>query len=141
MKPALVDVNVLVALFDPAHLHHDVAHNWFASIGKRRWASCPLSRAGALRVLARLSSGMPISQVAERLLELFAHPNHQLLHTQPDILDATRFDVTRLQGPNQITDALLLATAIHHKAALLTVDRSIPWRCVKGATSADVELI
>src|ERR1019366_12587 len=26
---ALLDVNVLVALFDPAHVHHEAAHAWF----------------------------------------------------------------------------------------------------------------
>ncbi len=28
-RPALLDVNLLVALFDPDHVHHDIAHDWF----------------------------------------------------------------------------------------------------------------
>ena len=27
---ALLDVNILVALFDPMHVHHEAAHEWFA---------------------------------------------------------------------------------------------------------------
>jgi predicted nucleic acid-binding protein len=29
----LLDVNVLIALIDPAHVHHDTAHTWFKSRG------------------------------------------------------------------------------------------------------------
>ena len=29
MSIALLDVNVLIALFDPAHIDHDEAHRWF----------------------------------------------------------------------------------------------------------------
>ena len=43
MSVALLDVNVLVALFDPAHPNHDDAHQWFAANRKRGWASCPLA--------------------------------------------------------------------------------------------------
>ncbi len=141
MKLALLDVNVLVALFDPAHLHHDLAHRWFASGGARSWATCPLTRTGALRVLTRLSAGQPLAQIADSLRDFFGSPSHRFLTQQPDILDPMRFDCTRLQGPNQITDALLLATAIAHQAKLLTFDRNIPWRAVLGATAADIQLI
>jgi uncharacterized protein len=30
-RVALLDVNVLVALFDPDHVHHEAAHRWFAA--------------------------------------------------------------------------------------------------------------
>jgi predicted nucleic acid-binding protein len=36
---ALLDVNVLVALFDPDHVHHDLAHGWFADDGAAGWAT------------------------------------------------------------------------------------------------------
>jgi uncharacterized protein len=37
----LLDVNVLVALLDPAHLHHDAAHAWFEVKREGGWATCP----------------------------------------------------------------------------------------------------
>jgi toxin-antitoxin system PIN domain toxin len=49
---ALLDVNVLVALFDPAHLHHDAAHAWFESNHKGQWATCPLTENALVRVLS-----------------------------------------------------------------------------------------
>ena len=36
--PALLDVNVLVALFDPDHIHHELAHDWFADNHAGGWA-------------------------------------------------------------------------------------------------------
>jgi predicted nucleic acid-binding protein len=30
MSTALIDVNVLIALLDPRHVHHEPAHAWFA---------------------------------------------------------------------------------------------------------------
>src|SRR5205807_1947335 len=48
---ALLDVNVLVALFDPDHVHHEPAHRWFAEQRGTGWATCPLTENGLLRVL------------------------------------------------------------------------------------------
>ena len=52
---ALLDVNVLVALFDPAHLHHEAAHVWFGRNRSRRWATCPLTENALVRVLSNPS--------------------------------------------------------------------------------------
>jgi predicted nucleic acid-binding protein len=52
---ALLDVNVLVALFDPAHLHHEGAHAWFGRNRSRRWATCPLTENALVRVLSNAS--------------------------------------------------------------------------------------
>lgn len=49
---ALLDVNVLVALFDPSHVHHEAAHAWFGVNCKHRWATCALTENAFLRVLS-----------------------------------------------------------------------------------------
>ncbi|MEA9444378.1 hypothetical protein SK355_03445 [Candidatus Fukatsuia symbiotica] len=46
----LLDVNVLIALIDPAHIQHDAAHNWFKKQGQQAWATCPLTENGVLRI-------------------------------------------------------------------------------------------
>ena len=48
---ALLDVNVLIALLDPQHVHHDPAHHWFAEHSSAGWATCPLTQNGVLRIL------------------------------------------------------------------------------------------
>lgn len=35
MTRFLLDINVLIALIDPAHVQHDWAHEWFRSKGQR----------------------------------------------------------------------------------------------------------
>jgi len=47
----LLDVNVLIALIDPAHVRHDRAHQWFAEVGEQAWATCPLTENGVLRIV------------------------------------------------------------------------------------------
>ena len=48
---ALLDVNVLIALLDPQHVHHNAAHHWFSSQVPIGWATCPLTQNGVLRIL------------------------------------------------------------------------------------------
>ena len=43
MTTYLLDVIVLIALVDPAHLQHDLAHEWFARVGKKNFATCPIT--------------------------------------------------------------------------------------------------
>lgn len=51
-RVALLDVNVLVALFDPGHVHHEPAHEWFAANRSAGWATCPLTGNGLVRILS-----------------------------------------------------------------------------------------
>ena len=52
MTTYLLDVNVLIALVDPAHVQHDPAHEWFALVGMRGFATCPITENGLLRVVS-----------------------------------------------------------------------------------------
>jgi predicted nucleic acid-binding protein len=49
---ALLDINVLVALFDADHVHHDFAHDWFTDHHERGWATCPITENGFIRVVS-----------------------------------------------------------------------------------------
>lgn len=48
----LLDVNVVIALLDPSHIHHDRAHAWFDSDGKHRWFTCPLVENGVVKIVS-----------------------------------------------------------------------------------------
>ena len=37
-----MDVNVLIALVDPAHVQHDSVHAWFGRVGCKAFATCPI---------------------------------------------------------------------------------------------------
>jgi predicted nucleic acid-binding protein len=76
----LIDVNVLIALIDPAHIQHDRAHGWFAKLGKKAWATCPLTENGVLRIVGHArypnSSGTPAA-VAELMASFLVLPGHE----------------------------------------------------------------
>ena len=50
MLAYLLDVNLLIALADPMHVHHDASHKWFEEEGQKAWATCPLTENGFIRV-------------------------------------------------------------------------------------------
>ena len=85
-RPALLDVNVLVALFDPDHVHHELAHDWFADNRADGWATCPVTENGFLRVLANpsyRSAVMRPSELAARLRRFCGSGHHEFW---PDVV-------------------------------------------------------
>ena len=47
----LLDVNVLIALCDPNHVHHERGRSWFLSPDCDAWATCPITENGLVRIL------------------------------------------------------------------------------------------
>ena len=43
-RVALLDVNVLIALFDPAHVNHEIAHDWLADNRASGGATAPRTK-------------------------------------------------------------------------------------------------
>ena len=41
---ALLDVNVLIALLDVQHMHHDNARSWLRENIQHGWATCPFTQ-------------------------------------------------------------------------------------------------
>jgi toxin-antitoxin system PIN domain toxin len=131
----LLDVNVLIALLDPDHVHHDAAHGWFAETGGSGWATCPITEAAVPRILGNPrypnGRGTPAS-IIPYLRDLCAHPGHVFWPDDISILDGNRIDVTRLLDFGQITDAYLLALAVAHEGKLATFDRRLVTDAVPG---------
>ncbi len=140
---ALLDVNVLVALFDPNHVHHEIAHDWFADQRDAGWATCPLTENGLARVLANPAYGADIraDEVIARLRRFKASGHH---HFWPDALsltDDSTFDTSLVAGSRQITDIYLLGLAAHNHGVLATFDRAIPFRVVVGGDRSLLHVI
>ncbi len=53
--------------------------------------------------------------VSALLRQLVMHPEHQFWSAAPSLLDHLAVDTARLLDPGQITDAYLLAVAVHHR--------------------------
>lgn len=138
----LLDVNALIALLDPVHMHGPAMVQWFEEHQHEGWATCPLSENGCVRILATPSyegGAVSPSQTIATLQQLKAEFADS--HESWDgisITDESLFYPERLAGPGQITDAYLIALALHHGGRLLTFDRRLPWQAVRGATSATI---
>jgi len=135
----LLDVNVLVALLDPAHVFHERASRWFASIHPQTWATCPITENGVLRILTlpryRNSPG-GLAAVARYLLELQEIPGHVFWADEFSLISGNRVSITALPSPSQITDSYLLALAVAHEAKFVTFDRRISTGAVLGGPQA-----
>ena len=125
---ALLDINVLIALFDPIHQQHERAHTWLKSNIRSGWASCPITQNGFVRIITQPRYARPVtmSEAIERLREATSTTHHQFWPDDVSITDARRFRPDRIHGPSQLTDLYLLALATHHQARFVTFDASIP---------------
>ena len=131
---ALLDVNVLLALFDPDHVHHDIAHDWFSDHGSG-WASCPLTENGFLRTakVARTAAFVPMSELIDRLRTFQSSSGHEFWADDITLLDGKLFNARTIHGTRQLTDVYLLALAVRRGGRLVTFDSRIPLRAVKDA--------
>jgi uncharacterized protein len=132
---ALLDVNVLIALLDAAHVHHVSARNWFGANIERGWASCPLTQNGCLRIMSvdTYARSQPLVAIAQRLREATSTPHHEFWPDEISVLDESRFEQNRWLGSRQITDAYLLALAVNRGGSLVTLDRGVDRSLVRGA--------
>jgi toxin-antitoxin system PIN domain toxin len=143
-RVALLDVNVLVALFDPAHVHHDTAHDWFADRRTRRWATCPLTENGFLRTAAALAKShdpISVAELLEGLRTFTSNSHHVFWADEISLLDGRLFDTERVLGHQQLTDVYLLGLAVKRQGVLATFDQKIPIAAVKGAKREHVEIL
>jgi len=135
----LLDVNVLIALIDPAHVQHDKAHAWFAKTGRKAWATCPLTENGVLRIVGHArylnSPGTPAA-VAELMATFLAHPGHEFWPDDVTLMDRERVHAARLLDSAQVTDSYLLALAAAHNGKLATFDRQLVTDAVVNGSQA-----
>lgn len=139
MTTYLLDVNVLIALIDSSHVHHDPAHDWFARLGHLAWATCPLTENGLLRIVGHPrypnAHGTPAA-VSASLAALRALPGHVFWADDISLMDATWVDAHRLLSPGQVTDSYLLALARAHQGQLASFDRRLVVDAVHDGAAA-----
>jgi predicted nucleic acid-binding protein len=75
MTTYLLDVNLLLALTDPMHIHHESAYRWFAGKGQKAWATCPLTENGFVRIasypaLLAIFRHIPASRLGQKGIRL-----------------------------------------------------------------------
>lgn len=140
---ALLDVNVLIALLDAAHIHHARAMSWLEREIEYGWASCPLTQNGCVRILSQPAypSPLPAKQVAERLAEATGDSSHAFWPDSYSLLENDVIHWQHILGHRQITDAYLLGLAVRNGGRFVTFDRRLPLNTVPGATPDHLTVI
>ena len=143
-RPVLLDVNLLVALFDPDHVHHELAHDWFADNRAGGWATCAFTENGFVRVLSNPSYGAAVGQPVElihRLKQFCASGHHVFWGEAVSLRDDDLFNPPFIAGHRQISDIYLLGLARKMNGRLATFDRSIPLGAVVGAARNSLAIV
>ncbi|MGH3437616.1 MAG: TA system VapC family ribonuclease toxin [Sciscionella sp.] len=127
MTAALLDVNVLIALAWPHHVHHEMARSWFMDRSREGWATTPVTELGFVRVssnkkiIPEATTPRAALSVLRSLCDLRGHafwPDDRRL------LDPA-LSTERLGAYRQVTDIHLALIAVRHSATLATFDRGI----------------
>lgn len=137
-RVALLDVNVLVALFDGDHVHHEAAHDWFTQARRHRWATTAFTENGVIRILsnpAYHAAALTASSVRGHLQRFCALDGHVFWPGDVSLLQEDVITPHAVVTHRQLTDVYLLALAVRHDGCLATFDTSIPLSVVKGATA------
>lgn len=143
MKPALLDVNVLIALFEETHVHHQTAHDWFAENRGRGWATCPVTENGFLRVMSRPIQGRPVVRpgtLAGYLRGLCSAADHVFWPASISLLDSGIFELSAATQ-RQLTDIYLAGLAYANGGVFATFDRTIPSNTIVGASPDLLEVV
>jgi toxin-antitoxin system PIN domain toxin len=122
----LLDINVLIAMADPDHVHHHLVEDFLHKSGRDGWATCPLVENGFIRIFGhpKYPQGPGSTQSARIVLSgLLARAGHQFWADDISIADSAVYQ--NLPASRDLTDYYLLALAIHHQARLATLDQRI----------------
>lgn len=125
---SLLDVNVLVALAWPNHVHHGAARAWFAENQRHGWATCGVTESGFIRVSSNrriTPDARPPAEAAELLRRMCALPRHTFLIDDVQLAEHAAVMGGRVLASAQVTDFHLLLVAQAHTANLATFDRGL----------------
>ncbi|HMO44752.1 MAG TPA: VapC toxin family PIN domain ribonuclease [Rubrivivax sp.] len=128
MTRYLLDVNVLIALIDPAHVQHDQVHDWFGRVGHKAFATCPITENGLLRIVGHPkypNSPGPPSVAASALSAIRGLPGHAFWSDGISLVQSRWVDPALLSSHGRVTDSYLLALARENKGQLATLDQKL----------------
>ncbi len=124
-RVALLDVNVLVALAWPNHVHHDVARAWFDAHHRHGWATTPITESGFVRVSSNravLPTTTTPTIAIDVLAAMTALDGHEFWADGLSGVTGGLGDPALIQSHRDVTDAHLLALTETHGGAVVTFD-------------------
>ncbi|MBU6402731.1 MAG: PIN domain-containing protein [Verrucomicrobia bacterium] len=125
MTPALLDVNVLLALAWPNHQYHAEAHRWFSRQARGGWATIAATQLAFIRLSsnpAYTPDAVSPRDAATLLSRWLTHPGH---HFWPSPAAAAVEVYRNALGYHQVNDAYLVEAARRAKGRLVTFDHRL----------------
>src|SRR4051812_36481961 len=128
MAVALLDINVLIALAWPNHVHNAAARLWFARESNHGWATCPLTQCGFVRISSNpkiIVGAVKPSEALALLQRMAADAHHQFWPDDLSLTSAATSPWDRLSGHRQVTDTYLFSLCLRHGGKIATLDGAI----------------
>jgi hypothetical protein len=125
VKPFLLDVNVLIALAWPEHVAHERVGSWFARHSRAGWVTSPFTEAAFVRILSNPAFSPNALTPTSALIVLKRNvglPTHRFWADSISLAEAMGGLSCRLTGHQQVTDAYLIALAMHNGGKVATLD-------------------
>ena len=132
----LLDVNVLVALVWPNHVHHRLARAWFEASHAGGWATCSITETGFVRISSNpkvVDEARTPEEAARLLRRLVELDGHRFWRDDVSMAGLPADVIGRVRGHRQVMDAHLLALARRHRGRLATFDRKLAGLLPDGA--------
>lgn len=115
----LLDANVLIALFDEQHVHHNTVVEWLVKC-PTGFATCPIVEGALVRWITRILGATGTSAASAELEKLAADPRHEFW---ADELPYRAVSWRGVLGHRQVTDAYLAQSARARRGKVLTLDK------------------
>lgn len=122
----LLDVNVLIALAWPRHVHHLPATAWFVDTHDQGWATTPVTETGFIRVSSNprvFPNGVTPGQAAGLLAAMREVPGHEFWADTTSLADTVEEMSAYVHGFSAVTDAHLAFLCARNEGTLVTFDR------------------
>ena len=128
MKQCLVDVNVVVALLVPRHVHHQVAHNWFGDLISGQVGLCRLAQLAVVRLLGNPkimgTEALSVSDGWSVVQKFLEDDRIEFLKEPPSVESFITATLDHPHNPAKlVTDGYLAAFAMSSHRKFVTFDR------------------
>ena len=127
MRPYLLDINVLIALTWPNHVHYGDSRAWFEKKHGAGFRTCPITQTGFVRISSNpafTTLAVTPNDAMQLLIRITELPGHEFWPDDFSLLEAFA-DPNAIVGHRQVTDAYLLRLAAKHDGVLATLDRRV----------------
>lgn len=124
-RKSLLDVNFLIALAWPNHVHHSIAKKWFHNHHAEGWSTCPMTQAAFVRISSNpkiIEDAVTPIEALNLLKKYTERKTHLFLPNTVDFSAQEEYPVSLLHGHRQVTDFYLVLLARSNDAVLVTLD-------------------